>query len=231
MLFSEELEKYSWDEITQQIYAKTDADVERALNKKHLQIDDFMALISPAADKYLEKMAFLSRMYTQQRFGKTIQMYVPLYITNSCTNHCVYCGFQHDNPIKRVILKDEEIVNECKAIRRIGPFENLLIVTGENSMIRHILFWNYTEKVKAEHKEDEMLPFLQQSVDTMNGKIDRLIRAEIGKNTAGGYDLVFYAEFEDQEVLKAFRDHPLHVAHRERCKEIVTDRLCGDLEV
>lgn len=59
MLFSEELEKYSWDEITQQIYAKTDADVERALNKKHLQIDDFMALISPAADKYLEKMASL----------------------------------------------------------------------------------------------------------------------------------------------------------------------------
>ena len=90
------------------------------------------AMVSPAADKYLEKMAFLSRMYTQQRFGKTIQMYIPLYITNSCTNHCVYCGFQHDNPIKRVILKDEEIVNECKAIRRIGPFENLLIVTGEN---------------------------------------------------------------------------------------------------
>ena len=89
-------------------------------------------------------------------------------------------------------------------------------------MIRHILFWNYTEKVKAEHKEDEMLPFLQQSVDTMNGKIDGLIRAEIGKNTAGGYD---------QDALKAFRDHPLHVAHRERCKEIVIDRLCGDLEV
>jgi len=98
-------------------------------------------------------------------------------------------------------------------------------------MIRHILFWNYTEKVKAEHKEDEMLPFLQQSVDTMNGKIDGLIRAEIGKNTAGGYDLIFYAEFEDQDALKAFRDHPLHVAHRERCKEIVIDRLCGDLEV
>ena len=132
MLFSEELEKYSWDEISQQIYAKTEVDVERALSKKHLQIDDFMALVSPAADKYLEEMASLSRMYTQQRFGKTMQMYVPLYITNSCINHCVYCGFQHDNPIKRVILKDEEIINECKAIRKIGPFENLLIVTGEN---------------------------------------------------------------------------------------------------
>ena len=59
-------------------------------------------------------------------------MYVPLYITNSCTNHCVYCGFQHDNPIARVILKDDEIVAECEAIRELGPFENLLIVTGEN---------------------------------------------------------------------------------------------------
>ncbi|MBQ7824568.1 MAG: 2-iminoacetate synthase ThiH [Bacteroidaceae bacterium] len=131
-MFSEELEKYQWDEVTDQIYSKTANDVETALHKEHLSIDDFMALVSPAATAYLEPMAALSRKYTQQRFGKTIQMYVPLYITNSCTNHCVYCGFQHNNPIARIILKDEEIINECKAIRRIGPFENLLIVTGEN---------------------------------------------------------------------------------------------------
>ena len=55
-----------------------------------------------------------------------------MYITNSCTNFCVYCGFNHNNPINRIILTDEEIVEECKAIRRLGPFENLLIVTGEN---------------------------------------------------------------------------------------------------
>lgn len=132
MLFSEELEKYSWDEITKQIYSKTEADVARALTQEHLQIDDFMALISPAAEHYLEEMAVRSRMYTQQRFGKTISMYIPLYITNSCTNFCVYCGFNHNNPINRIILTDEEIVEECKAIRRLGPFENLLIVTGEN---------------------------------------------------------------------------------------------------
>lgn len=77
-------------------------------------------------------MALRSRMFTQQRFGKTISMYIPLYITNSCTNFCVYCGFNHNNPINRIILTDEEIVEECKAIRRLGPFENLLIVTGEN---------------------------------------------------------------------------------------------------
>lgn len=132
MNFSEELEKYDWEEITKEIYSKTAADVEQALAKENLKIDDFLALISPAAEKYLEPMAALSRKYTQQRFGKTMQMYVPLYITNSCMNHCVYCGFQHNNPIARIILKDEEIINECKAIRKIGPFENLLLVTGEN---------------------------------------------------------------------------------------------------
>ena len=113
MLFSEELEKYSWDEITKQIYAKTEADVARALTQEHLQIEDFMALISPAAEHYLEEMAVRSRMYTQQRFGKTISMYIPMYITNSCTNFCVYCGFNHNNPINRIILTDEEIVEEC----------------------------------------------------------------------------------------------------------------------
>lgn len=97
-------------------------------------------------------------------------------------------------------------------------------------MIRHILFWNYTKKVKDEGKEAEMLRFLQDSVETMNGNIDGLLHAEIGPNLAGGYDLVFYAELRDEEALKAFRDHPLHVAHRERCRDIVTDRLCSDLE-
>ena len=82
-MFSEELEKYQWDEVTDQIYSKTANDVETALHKEHLSIDDFMALVSPAATAYLEPMAALSRKYTQQRFGKTIQMYVPLYLYDS----------------------------------------------------------------------------------------------------------------------------------------------------
>lgn len=97
-------------------------------------------------------------------------------------------------------------------------------------MIRHILFWNYTDKVKQEHKEAEMLEFMQDSVETMNGHIDGLLHAEIGRNIAGGYDLIFYSEFDNEQSLKAFMNHPLHVAHRERCKDIVTDRLCGDVE-
>lgn len=131
-MFSEVLEKYDWDEITARIAAKTATDVERALAKSSPDIDDFMAMVSPAAAPFLERMAQLSRHYTQQRFGKTISMYIPMYITNSCTNSCVYCGFNRHNKFPRVILTPEQIEAECKAIRRLGPFENLLIVTGEN---------------------------------------------------------------------------------------------------
>lgn len=131
-MFSEELAKYDWEETTRRIQSKRPADVEAALGREHLTLDDFMALISPAAAAYLEPMARLSRRYTQERFGKTISMYIPMYITNSCTNSCIYCGFNRHNAIPRVILTPEQIEEECRAIRELGPFENLLLVTGEN---------------------------------------------------------------------------------------------------
>ena len=131
-MFSEEIKQYNWNDITRRIASKNDADVVVALSKSHCDIDDFMALISPAAKPYLETMAQLSRKYTQERFGKVISMYIPMYITNSCTNHCVYCGFNHNNPMPRTILTQNEIEQECRAIKRLAPFENLLIVTGEN---------------------------------------------------------------------------------------------------
>ena len=131
-MFSEVLEKIDWDATTEAIYAKSDAYVRRALAKSHLDVEDFMALISPAAEPYLETMAQLSYRYTRERFGNTMQIFIPLYITNSCTNSCVYCGFHVSNPMKRTILTEEEMVNEYKAIKKLGPFENLLIVTGEN---------------------------------------------------------------------------------------------------
>ena len=131
-MFYDEIKKYDWDETTRCIASKRAADVETALGKTHPDVDDFMALISPAAAPYLEDMAQISRRITQERFGKTISMYIPLYITNSCANGCVYCGFNHNNPFERTILTMDEIRRECEAIRRLGPFENLLIVTGEN---------------------------------------------------------------------------------------------------
>lgn len=131
-MFSEQLEKISWEETTAAIMSKTDADVRRALAARRCTVDDFMALVSPAAAPYLETMARLSRRYTMERFGKTMSMFIPLYLTNSCTNSCVYCGFHISNPMKRTILAPAEIENEYRAIKRLGPFENLLLVTGEN---------------------------------------------------------------------------------------------------
>ncbi|MDE5661870.1 MAG: 2-iminoacetate synthase ThiH, partial [Muribaculaceae bacterium] len=131
-MFSDVLKNYDWEATTARIMSKTAADVERALASRHLTVDDFMALVSPAAAPYLEQMAALSRHYTQERFGKTISMYIPMYITNSCTNSCVYCGFNRHNRFERVILNAAQIEDECRAIRRLAPFGNLLLVTGEN---------------------------------------------------------------------------------------------------
>ena len=131
-MFYDEIKKYDWNDTTRCIASKTARDVEIALGKEHLDIDDFMALISPAGSAYIEPMAQISQRLTQERFGKTISMYIPLYITNECCNCCVYCGFNHNNPFRRTILTMEQIEKECQAIRQLGPFENLLIVTGEH---------------------------------------------------------------------------------------------------
>ena len=131
-MFSEELEKIAWEETSKAIYSKTEGDVIRALTKENRTVDDFMALISPAAEPFIEQMANLSRQYTLQRFGKTISLYIPLYLSNSCANCCVYCGFNHNNPMPRTILTEQEILNEYKAIKALGSFENLLLVTGED---------------------------------------------------------------------------------------------------
>ena len=91
-------------EVTSRIYGASARDVERALAARHRTIDDFAALISPAALPYLEQMAQLSQRITQRRFGKTISMYVPLYLSNECQNICTYCGFSFTNKIERVTL-------------------------------------------------------------------------------------------------------------------------------
>jgi 2-iminoacetate synthase len=132
-MFTELFDTYNWDDVKNSIYAKTTADVERALNKsKKRDIEDFKALISLAAAPYLEQMAQMSNRLTQKRFGKTIQMYVPLYLSNECNNICTYCGFSFDNKLKRKTLTDAEIIKEVQAIKEFG-YEHVLIVTGESN--------------------------------------------------------------------------------------------------
>ncbi len=129
-MFKELFDTYNWEEVQASIYAKTAHDVEEALNKNHRDLEDFKALISPAALPYLEQMSQLSHRLTLKRFGRTMQMYVPLYLSNECQNICNYCGFSFHNHIKRKTLTDEEIIKEVEAIKAWG-YEHVLLVTGE----------------------------------------------------------------------------------------------------
>jgi len=128
--FKEIFDQYSWDAVKADIYSKTAQDVERALAGSRRSLDDFMALLSPAAQPYLEQMAQLSHQLTRQRFGNTIQMYIPLYLSNECQNICTYCGFSLDNKIRRKTLNATEILQEVQAIKAMG-YEHVLLVTGE----------------------------------------------------------------------------------------------------
>jgi 2-iminoacetate synthase len=129
-MFSDVFSKFSWDAVKQSIYCKTAADVERALGRSRRDLEDFKALISPAAAPYLEEMAQLSAQLTRKRFGKIIQMYVPLYLSNECQNICTYCGFSYDNKIRRRTLSAGELLTEVAAIKEMG-YDHVLLVSGE----------------------------------------------------------------------------------------------------
>lgn len=124
-------QSYDWDDICDDIYAMKASDVREALQKTGRRtLKDFKALISPAALSFLEEMASLSQQITHKRFGKIVQMYIPLYLSNFCNNGCTYCGFNHSNPIERITLTMDQIVAEAKAIKAMG-FDHILLVTGE----------------------------------------------------------------------------------------------------
>ncbi len=129
-MFQSEFERYNWDEVQASIYAKTANDVTRALGKTKRDIEDFKALISPAAAPYLEQMAQLSHQITQKRFGKTVQLYAPMYLSNECQNICTYCGFSYDNKLRRKTLTGMEMLQEAEHLKQQG-FEHVLLVTGE----------------------------------------------------------------------------------------------------
>ena len=128
--FKEIFDQYDWDTVKADIYSKTAADVERALAASRRSLEDLKALLSPAAQPYLEQMAQLSHRLTLQRFGNTMQLYIPLYLSNECQNICTYCGFSLDNKIHRKTLNEAEILQEVKAIKAMG-YEHVLLVTGE----------------------------------------------------------------------------------------------------
>lgn len=157
MSFYDVIKQYNWDKTQAAIYSKTAADVQRALNKTSCDLEDFMALISPAAAPFIEQMANKSSLLTQKRFGKTIQLYIPLYVSNACTNACVYCGFNHSNDIERKVLTMDELDEEVKRLKSFG-FDHLLLVSGEDNRVCGV---DYFKEAIEQCKQD----FAQLSIE------------------------------------------------------------------
>lgn len=109
----------------------TTADVRAALEHERCSIEDFKALLSPAAQPFLEQMAERARSETGKHFGNTVYLFTPLYIANYCDNYCVYCGFNCYNDIRRMKLNMEQIEHEMRVIADSG-MEEILILTGES---------------------------------------------------------------------------------------------------
>ena len=125
------------------------ADVRRALEHENCSIEDFKALLSPAAEPFLDEMAQRARKETGRHFGNTVYVFTPLYIANYCENYCVYCGFNCYNHINRMKLSYEQIEHEMKVIADSG-MEEILILTGESRGMSSVEYIG--EACKLAHK-------------------------------------------------------------------------------
>lgn len=126
----EEMNGYNPDKYTQQ-------DVKEALRHDTKTVEDFKALLSPAALPLLEEIAQQAQAETRKHFGNSINMFTPLYISNYCENYCIYCGFNCHNKIHRAKLNYEEIEKEMQAIAKTG-LQEVLLLTGESKKMSSV---------------------------------------------------------------------------------------------
>ncbi len=137
------MEAYDADSYTAQ-------DVQRALQKEWLTIEDYGALLSPAALPYLEQMAQKAKQETAKHFGTSVCLFTPLYIANYCENHCVYCGFNCHNHIHRAKLTMDEIEQELQAIAATG-LQEILLLTGESRTASSVEYIGEAVKLAARY--------------------------------------------------------------------------------
>lgn len=159
-----------------------------AAAKNTFSLADFAALISPAAGESLETLCRRSQQLTQQRFGRVIRLFAPLYLSNECVNNCAYCGFSRDNPILRVTLSLDEVRREAAELKAQG-FRNLLLVAGEHPKF---VSNNYLRDCIATLHDE--WPSISLEVGPMETEDYRPLV------TAGADGLVVYQETYDRKV-------------------------------
>src|SRR3984957_9567763 len=188
MSFVREFNELRLDGRVKHSLAAGTAAVRASLNRSHLSLSDFAQLIAPAGAELLEPLCRRSQQLTQQRFGKVIRLFAPLYLSNECINNCKYCGFSRDNPILRVTLSADEALREARALQEKG-FRNILLVAGEHP--KFVSNGYLAECVRALHEE---IPSISLEVGPMETEEYRpIVRA-------GADGLVVYQETYDRGI-------------------------------
>jgi 2-iminoacetate synthase len=170
------------------------SNVERAMNSPagSYSPEKLLALISPAAEDYLEEMAQSARQLTVQRFGKTIRLYAPLYLSNYCVNNCMYCGFNKDNKYQRRRLTIEQAVEEADIIASEG-FRDILLVSSED---REFIGVNYL---------CELVGRLRGKFSSISVEIYQMTAEEYAKLFDAGIEgVTLYQETYDRDVYRKF---------------------------
>lgn len=170
--FKDTFKQYDWQTLEKEIYNITSADVENVLAKDKITLSDFKILISPAAKPFIEQMAQRSSTLTKKRFGNTMQMYIPMYLSNECQNICTYCGFSMINKIKRKTLSDKEILDEVAHIKNLG-YDHILLVTGEANRTVGISYLKNAINLIREHFSNisiEVQPLDQEEYEVLKAE-------------------------------------------------------------
>ncbi len=180
-----------WTERLERVGA---GDVERALGQPAggYSLDRLVALVSPAAEGYLEEMAQAARRLTVQRFGRTVRLYAPLYLSNYCSNGCLYCGFNSESESRRTRLSIEEALGEAAIIASEG-FRDILLVSGED---RGYVDVDYLVELAGR---------LRDKFDSISVEIYQMTAEEYGRLFAAGVDgVTLYQETYDRRAYRHY---------------------------
>jgi 2-iminoacetate synthase len=186
--FATELSSVRVDALVRRSLGASTLSVRESMGRSKVSLNDFAHLISPAGSELLEALCRQSQQSTQQRFGKVIRLFAPLYLSNECINNCKYCGFSRDNPILRVTLSEADLLREARALLAQG-FRNILLVAGEHP--KFVSNGYLADCVRVLHEE---VPSISLEVGPMETEEYRPMVA------AGAEGLVVYQETYDRAV-------------------------------
>lgn len=168
--------------------------IQQILDKDQITFDDFNVLLSPEGTKNIELLAQKSHQLTKKHFGKTIQLYAPIYLSNECNNQCVYCGFNSKVSGKRISLTVDQAFEEAKVLSQMG-FKHILLVSGEK---RDVISVDYLKKLATK---------LRDLFSSISIEIYPMTEDEYKELFAAGVDgLTIYQEVYDREIYK--KVHP-----------------------